>query len=301
MELFQGSIANSIAGLKDAKSSPENAFIDSMYSVFYRGQPFAPINIPTEAQLKSINPDRIIEMYKTEFGNADGFHFFFVGNVDEKTLLPMVEKYIASLPTKGLVPNFKDNGLRPISGKNDFVFHKGKEPKSLVLAQFYGELPFSDDAELRADLLGEILNIKIIEELREKIGGIYSGGIYSDVSKDPYNKYSFALYLPCGPESVDTLIKASMAEIDRIKREGPSIRDLEKVKLAKVETYRESMKTNGYWGSYLCKIKYDGYDAKRFLDYESVLNAVTAEQIRETANQMLSGENTFKAILYPEK
>jgi zinc protease len=177
----------------------------------------------------------------------------------------------------------------------------GKEPKSLVLAQFYGELPFSDDAELRADLLGEILNIKIIEELREKIGGIYSGGIYANVSDEPYDNYSFVLYLPCGPESVDTLIKASMAEIDRIKREGPSIRDLEKVKLAKVEAYRESMKTNGYWGSYLGKIKCNGYDAKRFLEYESVLNAVTAEQIREIANQMLSGENTFKAILYPEK
>jgi zinc protease len=92
-----------------------------------------------------------------------------------------------------------------------------------------------------------------------------------------------------------------MAEIDRIKREGPSIKDLEKVKLAKVEAYRESIKTNGYWGSYLGKIKCNGYDAKRFLEYESVVNAVTAEQIRETANLMLSGENTFKAILYPEK
>jgi zinc protease len=301
MDLFQGSISNSIAGLKDAKSSPETAFIDSMVKVFYKGQPFAPINIPTEAELKSTNLDRIIEIYKTEFGNADGFHFFFVGNVDEKILLPLVEKYIASLPTKGTIPMSKDNGLRPIYGRNEFVFHKGKEPKSLVLAQFYGELPFSDDAALKADLLGEILNIKIIEELREKIGGIYSGGIYSDVSDEPYDNYSFVLYLPCGPESVDTLIKASMAEIDRIKREGPSIKDLEKVKLAKVEAYRESIKTNGYWGSYLGKIKCNGYDARRFLEYESVVNAVTAEQIRETANLMLSGENTFKAILYPEK
>lgn len=301
MELFQGDISSTIAGLKDAKSNPETAFIDSMMKVFYRGQPFAPINIPTEAELKSINPDRIIEIYKTEFGNADGFHFFFVGNVDEKTLLPLLEKYIASLPTKGLVPSFKDNGLRPILGKNEFVFHKGSEPKSLVLAQFYGELPFSQDAELQAGLLAEILNIKIIEELREKIGGIYSGGIYSDVSDEPYDNYSFVLYLPCGPESVDTLIKASMIEIERIKREGPTAKDLEKVKLARIETYRESMKTNNFWSSYLREIKCNGYDAKRFLDYESVLNAVTAEQIRQTANLMLSGENTFKAILYPEK
>lgn len=301
LDLFQGAISNSIAGLKDAKSSPENAFIDSMMKVLYLGQPFAPISIPTEAEMKSIDPDRIIEMYKTEFGFADGFQFFFVGNVDEKSLLPLLEKYMASLPTKGIVPTSKDNGLRPITGHNEFEFHKGKEPKCLILAQFYGELPFSHDAALQADLLGEILNIKIIEELREKIGGIYSGGIWSNVSDEPYDHYSFVLYLPCGPESVDTLMKASMAEIERIKREGPSSRDLEKVKLAKIEAYRESMKTNRYWGSYLGEIKCNGYDPKRFLEYESVVNAVTAEQIQQTANLMLSGENTFKAILYPEK
>lgn len=301
MGLFQGEIANTVSGLKDAKSNPETAFMDTMIKVYYTGQPFAPINIPTESELMSVNPDRIIEMYKTEFGNADGFHFFFVGNVDEKTLLPLIEKYIASLPTKGIVPQFKDNGLRPISGKNEFAFHKGSEPKSLVIARFYGELPYSPEVDLQAGMLAEILNIKIIEELREKIGGIYSGGIYSDVNNEPYNNYSFILYLPCGPESVDTLIKASMIEIERIQREGPSMKDLEKVKLARIESYRESMKTNNYWSYYLNEIKCNGYDAKRFLEYESVVNAVTAEQIRQTANLMLSGENTFKAILYPEK
>lgn len=83
----------------------------------YNNSPFAPISIPSEANLNSINPDRVMEMYNTEFANADGFHFYFVGNIDENTFKPLIEKYLASLPSKGTTPNYKDNGLRPRGGK----------------------------------------------------------------------------------------------------------------------------------------------------------------------------------------
>ncbi len=56
--------------------------------------------------------------------------------------------------------------------------------------------------------MSEILNIRIIEELREKVQGIYGGGTFAEFEKYPYANYSFVLQLPCGPEKVDTLLKA---------------------------------------------------------------------------------------------
>ena len=301
LELFKGFIAKQKSSLQNIKSNPQMAFFDTLNKSLYNNNPFTPISIPTEDNLNSINPERVLEIYNTEFANADGFHFFFVGNVDESTFQPLIEKHIASLPTKGTTPNYKDNGLRPRGGKSELKIYKGSEPKSIIVEEFYGELPYSEGAALKADLLADILNIKIIEELREKIGGIYSGGMYSDVNKEPYNNFSFVLYLPCGPESVDTLLHASMDEIIKLKNEGPMSKDLEKAKLAKIEAYREAMKTNAFWNKYLCEIKFNGVDKQRFLGYESILNSVTPEQIKDIANQMLSGENSFRAILYPEK
>ncbi len=43
-----------------------------------------------------INYDRILEIGKQFYGNAKDFTFYFVGNYDEKTLLPLIEQYIAS-------------------------------------------------------------------------------------------------------------------------------------------------------------------------------------------------------------
>lgn len=301
LELFKGFISKQISALQNMKSNPQMAFFDTLNKSLYNNNPFTPISIPSEANLNSINPDRVLEMYNTEFANADGFHFYFVGNIDESTFKPLIEKYLASLPTKGTTPNYKDNGLRPRGGKNELKVYIGSEPKSIIVEEFYGEIPYSEGASLKAGLLADILNIKIIEELREKIGGIYSGGMYANVNNEPYHNFSFVLYLPCGPESVDTLMHAAMDEITRIKNEGPSSKDLEKVKLAKVEAYREAMKTNAFWNKYLAEIKSNGADKKRFLGYESILNAVTPEQIKDISNQMLSGENSLRAVLYPAK
>ena len=76
--------------------------------------------------------------------------------------------------------------------------------------------------------MSEILNIRIIEELREKVQGIYGGGTFAEVDKMPYANYSFILQLPCGPEKVDTLLKAVKKEFEEHGENGSSQSHLEK-------------------------------------------------------------------------
>ena len=64
----------------------------------------------------------------------------------------------------------EDIGLRQVKGKHEVKFYLGKEDKSLVIEKYYGERKHSDLAQLQLALLVDVLNIKIIEELREKIG-----------------------------------------------------------------------------------------------------------------------------------
>ena len=45
-----------------------------------------------------MNYDRVLQLFRSRFANARGFEFYFVGNIDEATLRPLVEQYIASLP-----------------------------------------------------------------------------------------------------------------------------------------------------------------------------------------------------------
>src|SRR5699024_4110817 len=142
-----------------------------------------------------------------QFGNADGFHFFIVGNVNEATLKPLLEKYLAGLPVKGTTPEYKDNGLRMVSGNKTFKFHKGTDDKSLIVRIIHGDhIRYSDDLNLKADMLGQIMGMQITDTIREKMQVIYSGGANAGLSKDPYAHYRVIMQLPCGPDNVDVIL-----------------------------------------------------------------------------------------------
>jgi zinc protease len=73
------------------------------------------------------------------------------------------------------------------------------------------------------------------------------------------------------------------------------------VKRARIESNRESMKNNYYWLNKLSELSLYPESTAGILDFESRINAVTTEDLKAAANVLFSGENVFRAILYPEK
>lgn len=286
--------------LQFLSASPQIAFFDSTFGVLYDHNPLAPSPVPKPADFDAIHLDRSLEIYKNEFGDASGFEFFIVGNVDTATALPLLETYLGGLPTSGKNPSFKDNGVRPIQGKKKMVMLKGKEKKSLILELYHGEHPYSEDFQLRTEALAEVLNIKVIEDLREKLGSIYSGGFQAQVSQEPFPHYSMVLYLPCGPENVDKLLSASAEEIKNIQEHGVDPKNLEKVKSQWHEKHKVNMKENGYWTSVLERVLYLNRDPNHVLQYDQWIDSLSSEQLQQTAREIFNGANEFTSILNPE-
>lgn len=298
--LFEAFKKKSIQQLQFIGASPQVYFIDSVYKVMYKENPLAPVAVPSAKDYEAINVDRALEIYKAAFGNAKGFHFYLVGNVNPETALPLLERYLGSLPASGMEPDFKDNGVRIVNGKVNLMLEKGSDSKSLILSTYHGEHPYTEDFELKTNALAEVLNIKVIEELREKLGGIYSGGFNAEVSKEPFAQYQMVMYLPCGPENVDKLIAASNAEIKKIKENGIDTKDLEKVKTQWREKHRENVKNNTYWNGKLKGILFDGEDKNHVLNYDKWIDSLTPADIQQTAKIIFDGKNEFIAVLNPE-
>lgn len=282
------------------KGNPQVAFIDTMIKVMYDNNPLHPIAIPTAEDFDQIDPKRVIEIFKKEFSNAGGFHFFIVGNIDASTIKPLLEKYVASLPTEEGNYAFQDNGLRMNDGNVLFEFKKGSDPKSLIVASYHGEHAYSEDLDLHISMLGDIMTIKVIEEMREKMGAIYGGGISGSMSRDPYAHYSISMQLPCGPENVQPLLDEARHQISEIKKSGPSEKDLDKVKASILEKRKENLKKNNYWVSKLGSLIFWDYSQERFFDLDNRINSVSVADIKKAANIVFNGENSFIGVLYPE-
>ena len=168
------------------------------------------------------------------------------------------------------------------------------------MSMYTGEIPYSEDLALKAQALAEVLNIKVIEELREKMGAIYGGGFNASVSKEPYERYSIQLQLPCGPENVEKLLAAANTEIEKIKANGPDAKDVEKVKNQWKEKHITDVKENKYWTGKLESSLFWGRDKDRILKYQTYVDKLTPADIKETAQKLLNGNNQFTSVLYPE-
>jgi zinc protease len=265
----------------------------------FDNNPLTPVSVPNSEYFDKINFGRVLEIRKERLGDCSGMHFVFAGSFKEIDIKPLIEKYIASLPVTNKKFSFTDNKVRPVSGKRSMTVNKGKEDQSLILAFYTGEAPYNEEMELKAHALSEVLNIRIIEELREKIQGIYGGGTYAELEKYPYSNYSFVVQLPCGPQKVDTLLKAIKKEFSEMIAKGPDTTYLNKVKKQWLEEYRVKIKDNSTWVQKLLQFKLQGGNPDRFVHYDKYVKMLTPEDVQQAAKLMLEG-NEFIAIQMPE-
>lgn len=299
-DLFEAFIKKQKMQVQFISASPQAAFVDTLYKTLTDNNPLANIPIPTAEDFENVDMKRAMEIYMHELGNADGYHFFIVGNIDEKVAKPLIETYIASLPAKGNKPELKDNGVRPIKGNHDFNFYKGQEDKSLIVDITHGEHKYTEDFSLKVSALAEILNIKVIEELREKMSGIYSGRYQASVDDEPYNNYQLVLYLPCGSENVEKLLTAADEVVKNIQANGPAADDLEKVKKQWHEKHKESLEKNGYWLGKMQSVMFWDKSKDNVFEYDAWIDSITAKDIQNVAKEVFNNGHSFTAVLYPE-
>jgi zinc protease len=298
-ETYQSYVSRQKGMYKNIESNP-NYFYSIQMSQFLGNGHVRKTGLPTEEDWDKTDYHLLMKKYQERFSDADDFLFVFVGNFDEDALLAMTEKYIGSLPSnKKTSENFKDPGYSyPEPQRKDFL--KGTDPKSMVRVIFAGETDYSKEEDYYLKCLGEIMSIKLVESLREEKGGVYGVGAYGNMSEYPKGEYIFLISFPCGPDRVDDLIDAAMAELDSIKRYGPTEKDLEKIKAAQRRDLKENMKKNRFWLNGLTNAYFYGRDYADLLKQAEAIEKVKAEDIQKVATAYCNGKPII-GVLLPEK
>jgi len=299
-EAYDAEIEKQNAFMGNMLSEPNFFFSSEIQNYRNSGNPRFTGIIPFEEDWEQTDFDAAYEVYKTKFSDADDFHFFFVGNINEDEFKDYVKTYIASLPSTPAEENWVDHGYRPNYESVEKVVKKGKDPKSMVQIQFSGETTYDAKEDLAMDALGKILTINLIEQLREEEGGVYGAGANGGLGKNPYGSYYLSIRFPCGPENVDKLVASSLEQLDQIIKEGPKAKDLEKYKEGELNDYRDNMKTNSFWLRQLNSAFINDEDDYRFLNFEERLNTLTAEDIQKVAKKY-AVDNRMVAKLFPEE
>ncbi|WP_460218818.1 M16 family metallopeptidase [Psychroserpens sp. MEBiC05023] len=273
--------------LGNMMSNPQTYFSVKMGEFMYGDNPRY-LGFPTPEKMDAADYDLAYKKYKERFADAGDFHFYFVGNIDEKKLVDYASTYLASLPGLNSKETYKVSDFRPLTGQHEKIIEKGKDPKSAVRITYHGPTTYNSKENLGLRTLGEILTIKLIEQLREEEGGVYGAGARGNISKMPYDWYRFNISFPCGPENVDKLKNAALAEVDKLVKDGPTQKDLDKVKESYMLDHKEDLKTNRFWLRHLKNSDYQKSDATKLLEFEKRVNDLTIEYLQEVAKKYLS-------------
>ncbi|WP_289046341.1 insulinase family protein [uncultured Olleya sp.] len=280
-------------------SNPQTFFSIEMGKFMYGKSPRY-MGFPTPEAYDDADYDLAYKKYKERFADAGDFKFYFVGNVDEVKIKAFSEKYLASLPTNNSNEKYKVTDFRPLTGQHTKIVEKGTDEKSSVRITYHGPTTYNGKEAHALASLGEILTIKLVEKLREEEGGVYGAGARGNISKMPYGWFSFNINFPCGPENVEKLKNAALAEVEKLIKNGPTEKDLAKVKEAQLLERKEQLKQNRFWMSLIKNADYQDKDAKKIFTFEDDVNNLTKDYLQSIAKKYLTN-GYILGIHNPEK
>ncbi|WP_213087099.1 M16 family metallopeptidase [Chitinophaga agrisoli] len=297
--LFDGFVRRNKASLANMANDPNVVFADSANAIWNQGSMRR--SGPTVAKLDQINPERALEIYKERFADASNFTFVFVGSFKIDEVKPLLEKYLGGLPSTHKAENYKDLGIYPPEGRIEKTIYKGAASKATVRLAFSGKFDYSPAEKIQLEALQEVLQIRLIERLREDESGVYSPGVGQMVTKDPDPRYMFTISFGCAPQNVDKLVASVQDEINKLKISGPPQINVDKYKAEDKRSRETALKTNIWWFDYLVTTLQNQDDLHELTTYDSDLSKVSPASLKAMADKYLSGENFIEMVLLPEK
>ena len=285
--------------LSNKSNNPNMVYQDSIQSTLYLGNKLA--LLPEAEDIKNINYDRVLDMQKQLYGNAKDFTFYFVGNYDEKVLLPLIEQYIASLPNKGM--KLKNRKIPYAKGEVKNIFTKAMEnPQSQAREMWFVKLPaYTQKTAVLADISARLLEMKYLRSIREELSAAYSTGASCGLIFDYDGKLALTINgtAQLNPDKVDAAVPCFFKGMEETIA-APDANDLQKVKEILLKQAGVDEKTNSYWMQVLSM--YDLRKVDTHTNYREMVKSVTAQQISDfLKNVVLKSGNHFEVIMKAEK
>lgn len=285
--------------LKNKDANPMAVFSDTIQQTLAQGHPRArPLSVE---MLKELELNELLSIYRTRFSDASDFTFFFVGNVDPQTLKPLVERWLGALPGAGSKESPRDAGPKQFAGVIEKTVRKGIAPQSQSVVLYAGTAPWNRDESYTLSSLGELLQMRLLDRLRETLGGTYSVNVSTAFSRRIRQEWQVAIQYGSAPDKADTMYAAVRDELAKLRATPPTAEELERVKEQQRRELEVQQKQNGYWMSTIRSRVENGDPLESIGDYITLINGLTVEKLSAAAKKFLTEENRARFVLLPEK
>ncbi len=243
-------------------------------------------------------------MLKNALGDAllaNRLEIALVGDIDEDAAIASVARTFGALAPRKMAGDDFTEALKTkwSSAKGNFdISHKG-EANQLAWRRVWTTTDDRDQKVAQGmDLLARIVTVRLIDELREKLGATYGGGSNSSMSAIYPGRGTFTIATSGDPKD----LAAIEAAVDGIIAEilaAPAEADLfERARKPVLESYADWRIRNDTWIGVAAEAQTNAARLDRFRSSEDSFKSITSEYVWELAKLWLGkpAQFTFRAL-----
>jgi zinc protease len=290
-----GRYASYIGGME---KDPNKIKGDSIALITTGYSPRTPIL--SKESIRKITIEDIRKIYTDRFNSADEFTFFIVGNIEKDTVIPMIEKYIGSLPSLGRKETWIDREVELPDGKiTREISLPLTIPKSTVYIAFARDLKYKPHTYLGLEVIKGILDLVYTEKVREDEGGTYGVEVSLSAQKRPCQIGEGIITFDCDPARANALKDIIYKELDNLMKNGPSQQNLDKSVSNMLKTREENKRHNAYWLGTIGRFYSYGINSNDPANYENIIKSFTVNDIKKIAVMMFKKPDVADLIFKP--
>ena len=293
-----------IESYRTTKKTPEQIF-GQQVGWLLNGRNYTNAEITDTLVTELVKTDDMLPLFNRFFGTADGYTFIVMGDCTLDDIRTYVSTYLGGLPggtyEMPWLMNHRDIPHTP----QRFIRHTGTKERANVMLVYQTDKPLGGyhETDIKGDIMSAVLRSMLLKRLREDMGKVYSVSV--SASTTPYPSYlsRATIAFSCHPDDVDTLIRATEAELDLLYTQpGLFATVVEDVKKNLIKDHRLQIQQTASWSAWIRNaVYYRQEDWTAVTRYDDRVNAVTPTDVAEYAKKVICEAYRTAAILYPEK
>ncbi|MGL5964527.1 MAG: insulinase family protein, partial [Fusobacteriaceae bacterium] len=299
-DILENRLKWSIEKSKNLKNSPKLIFSEKMKALIsndnYRRR------TPNEKDLSLVSMDKVEKVTKQLFSNFSGYKLVVTGSITPKELENLLIDYISALPgSVDKKQNFhiKDLKIKKPTESVKHILYQGDDAKATtsIIYPYLGE--YSNRDRILFSAYSKILDIVLIEKIREDMAGVYSIGSSNSLRYENHGENYLSISYSSNPTSAFEISKA-VQDIIKKSLQGVYLEEnLEKI----YENYRlnfeSETKKNRFWFYYLKSraLKNRDYSVLTPKEYKDL---VTSKNLLKFLSKAISSEIVVEGLLLPK-
>jgi zinc protease len=288
------------ASLANRDKNPMQVFREKVAAVntsnHYTSRP------PSPDLADKLDAKAMADFYHERFSNAADFRFTMVGSFNIDTVVPLLARYIGSLPSTGKATStFKDVGIHFPSSIERAVVRKGSEPRSQTVIAFYADPPQDFDGDESLDTAVTVLDTRLRDILREDLSQTYTVSVSRSQPLPQRGAGHISVQFGAAPENIDSMIDRVFTVVKQLQDQGPPADLVSNAKESALHDYQTATTSNQFWLRRLEAARLFGENPDEILQENEKIDAVTPSTVQKMFKEFFPLDRYTVVTLLPEK